>query len=47
MNDRFTKLEAFRDDSLWEQMHNQTDRNYRRVLKKERAKAEKKKGARS
>ncbi|WP_166931495.1 hypothetical protein [Candidatus Pantoea communis] len=45
MNENYQKSSAYREADLWESMRNQNDRNYRRVLKKQRAKAAKRNGA--
>lgn len=44
MNENYQKSSAYREACLWESMRNQNDRNYRRVLKKQRAKAAKHNG---
>ncbi|WP_313677107.1 hypothetical protein [Pantoea vagans] len=45
MNERIQHPSAYREYDLWESMRNQNDRNYRRLLQKQRAKAAKRKGA--
>lgn len=45
MNENYQKSSAYREYDLWGSMRNQNDRNYRRVLKKQRAKAAKRNGA--
>ncbi len=45
MNEKYQKSSAYREADLWDSMRNQNDRNYRRVLKKQRAKVAKRNGA--
>lgn len=45
MNDNYQKLDAWKEANIWESMRNQNYRNYQRLLKKQRAKAAKKSGA--
>lgn len=42
MNEKYSKSEVLKEANIWESMRNQNDRNYRRLLKKHRAKAKQK-----